>query len=59
MKDDDIELTTQKLKWLRLPGMADQLRPVLAKAAKVDTWLPAPRKSMKSAIVWADRLVTA
>ncbi len=34
MKDDEIDLTTQKLKWLRLPGMADQLEPVIAKAAK-------------------------
>ena len=34
MKDDEIDLTIQKLKWLRLPGMADQLRPVIAKAAK-------------------------
>jgi DNA replication protein DnaC len=34
MKDDEIELVMQKLKWLRLPGMADQLRPVLSKAAK-------------------------
>ncbi len=33
-EDDEIELTTQKLKWLRLPGMADQLRPMVAKAAK-------------------------
>ncbi len=34
MKDDEIDLTVQKLKWLRLPGMAEQLRPVIAKAAK-------------------------
>lgn len=34
MKDDEIDLVTQKLKWLRLPGMADQLRAVLAKSAK-------------------------
>lgn len=34
MKDDEIDLTMQKLKWLRLPGMADQLRTVIAKAAK-------------------------
>jgi DNA replication protein DnaC len=34
VKDDEIDLTIQKLKWLRLPGMADQLRPVIAKAAK-------------------------
>jgi len=34
MKDDEIELVMQKLKWLRLPGMAEQLRPVLTKAAK-------------------------
>ena len=27
MKDDEIELVMQKLKWLRLPGMADQLPP--------------------------------
>ncbi len=34
MTDDQIELTIQKLRWLRLPGMAEQLRPLLAKAAK-------------------------
>ncbi len=34
MKDDEIELVIQKLKWLRLPGMADQLRPVLTRAAR-------------------------
>ena len=33
-EDDEIALTMQKLKWLRLPGMAEQLRPVLATAAK-------------------------
>lgn len=34
MKDDDeVELTLQKLKWLRLPGMARALRELLAKAA--------------------------
>lgn len=33
-EDDEIELTKQKLKWLRLPGMADQLRPMVTKAAK-------------------------
>ncbi len=33
-EDDEIALTTQKLKWLKLPGMAEQLRPVIAKAAK-------------------------
>ena len=35
MKDEDeIELTLQKLKWLRLPGMARTLRELLDKAAK-------------------------
>ncbi len=34
MKDDEIDLLVQKLKWLRLPGMADQLRAVLEKVAK-------------------------
>lgn len=34
MRDDEIEMVLQKLRWLRLPGMADQLRPVLDKAAK-------------------------
>lgn len=34
MKDDEIELVIEKLKWLRLPGMADRLRELLAKAAK-------------------------
>ena len=35
MKDEDeIELTLQKLKWLRLPGMARALRELLEKAAK-------------------------
>jgi len=34
MKDDDeIELTLEKLKWLRLPGMAHSVRELLAKAA--------------------------
>jgi DNA replication protein DnaC len=33
-EDDEIALTMQKLKWLKLPGMAEQLRPVIAKAAK-------------------------
>jgi DNA replication protein DnaC len=32
--EDDIELTLQKLKWLRLPGMARTLRELLDKAAK-------------------------
>ena len=35
MKDDDLlELTRQKLRWLKLPGMAEQLGPLLDKAAK-------------------------
>jgi hypothetical protein len=34
MKDDQLDLAIQKLRWLRLPGMAEQLRPLLAKAAK-------------------------
>lgn len=35
MKDeDDIELTLEKLKWLRLPGMARTLKELLDKAAK-------------------------
>jgi DNA replication protein DnaC len=33
-EDDEIALTTEKLKWLRLPGMAEQLRPIISKAAK-------------------------
>ena len=34
MKDDDrLELAGQKLRWLKLPGMAEQLGPLLAKAA--------------------------
>lgn len=32
--EDDIELTLQKLKWLRLPGMARVLKELLDKAAK-------------------------
>lgn len=32
--EDDIELTLQKLKWLRLPGMARTLKDLLDKAAK-------------------------
>ena len=41
MKDEDLlELTRQKLRWLRLPGMAEQLDPLLDKAAKVDTSRP-------------------
>jgi len=32
--EDDIELTLQKLKWLRLPGMARTLKVLLDKAAK-------------------------
>jgi len=34
VKDDEISLVSQKLKWLRLPGMAEQLRPIVEKAAK-------------------------
>lgn len=34
MRDDEIELAIQKLRWLRLPGMAEHLRPLLARAAK-------------------------
>jgi DNA replication protein DnaC len=35
VKDEDLlELTRQKLRWLRLPGMAEQLDPLLDKAAK-------------------------
>ena len=35
MKEDDLlELVRQKLRWLKLPGMAEQLGPLLAKAAK-------------------------
>jgi DNA replication protein DnaC len=35
VKDDDLlELARQKLRWLKLPGMAEQLGPLLAKAAK-------------------------
>jgi len=34
VKDDDrLELAGQKLRWLKLPGMAEQLGPLLAKAA--------------------------
>lgn len=34
MKDDDrLDLARQKLRWLKLPGMAEQLAPLLAKAA--------------------------
>lgn len=32
--EDDLELTLQKLKWLRLPGMARSLKELLDKAAK-------------------------
>lgn len=32
-EDDEIELTLEKLKWLRLPGMARTLRELLTKAA--------------------------
>lgn len=34
MKDDEIELLLQKLRWLRLPGMAEQLRTILSRAAQ-------------------------
>lgn len=35
MKEDDLlEMVREKLRWLRLPGMADQLGPLLEKAAK-------------------------
>ena len=34
MKDDEISLVIQKLKWLRLPGMAEQVRAIIDKAAK-------------------------
>ena len=34
MKDDEISLVIQKLKWLRLPGMAEQMRAIIEKAAK-------------------------
>jgi DNA replication protein DnaC len=34
VKDDEISLVIQKLKWLRLPGMAEQARAVIEKAAK-------------------------
>ncbi|HTP49480.1 MAG TPA: IS21-like element helper ATPase IstB [Anaeromyxobacteraceae bacterium] len=35
MKQDDLlEMVREKLRWLRLPGMADQLGPLLEKAAK-------------------------
>jgi DNA replication protein DnaC len=35
MKQDDLlDITREKLRWLRLPGMADQLGPLLDKAAK-------------------------
>jgi DNA replication protein DnaC len=33
-RDDEIEMTLAKLKWLRLPGMARALRELLEKAAK-------------------------
>jgi DNA replication protein DnaC len=33
-EDDLLEMVREKLRWLRLPGMADQLGPLLAKAAK-------------------------
>ena len=33
MKDDEISLVAQKLKWLRLPGMAEHVRPIMEKAA--------------------------
>jgi DNA replication protein DnaC len=33
-RDDELELTLAKLKWLRLPGMARTLRELLEKAAK-------------------------
>jgi len=38
--DDTIDLIVQKLRWLRLPGMAARLREVLAAAAK-DNLTPA------------------
>jgi DNA replication protein DnaC len=34
MKDDQLDLAIQKLRWLRLPGMAEQLGPILARAAR-------------------------
>jgi DNA replication protein DnaC len=33
-KDDELELLVQKLKWLRLPGMVEQVEAVLARASK-------------------------
>jgi len=33
-QDDLLEMVREKLRWLRLPGMADQLGPLLEKAAK-------------------------
>jgi DNA replication protein DnaC len=33
-EDDLLEMVREKLRWLRLPGMADQLGPLLEKAAK-------------------------
>ncbi len=47
MKENDLlEIVREKLCWLRLPGMAEQLGPLLEKAAKdnlaalevVDSW---------------------
>jgi DNA replication protein DnaC len=34
MKDDEIDLLIQKLRWLKLPGMAEHVRTILARAAK-------------------------
>ena len=34
MKDDGIEYLIQKLRWLRLPGMAEHVRAILARAVK-------------------------
>lgn len=34
MKNDEIERLIEKLRWLRLPGMAEHVRPILARAAK-------------------------
>jgi hypothetical protein len=39
-RDDELELLIEKLKWLRLPGMAEQVEALLDLAAKENLTLP-------------------
>lgn len=39
-RDDELELLLQKLKWLKLPGMAEHVEPLLSMAAKENLTVP-------------------